>query len=42
MGGRNTQMLSNTTGWGNSVVKRVLLMYNAGVFIGTRWVDMPS
>jgi hypothetical protein len=34
MGGRNALMLSNTTGWSNGVVKRVLSMYNAGVFIG--------
>jgi hypothetical protein len=36
MGGRSALVLSNTTDWGNDVVKRVLSMYSAGVFIGNR------
>jgi hypothetical protein len=36
MGGRNALVLNNTTGRGNNVVKRVLSMYSAGVFIGNQ------
>jgi hypothetical protein len=36
MGGRNALMLNNTMCRGNTVVKRVLSMYSAGVFIGNQ------
>jgi hypothetical protein len=41
MGEWNALMLSNTTGWGNSVVKCALSTYSAEVFIGNQVVDMP-
>jgi hypothetical protein len=33
MEGRKALILSNTTGWGNGVVKRVSSIYNVEVFI---------